>query len=201
MACALYASDKELSSTKVTCENAVVHCCSVRLHTLLGRHLASIKCRNKTQALSALAHTDDLSLLPMDKDENIVAFDIIRSYNGTMADRLRHKKYRALGVRLFDTSILQKTISYYQDMIVLGLTVVRTCRLWQRGSWKMWLGTLTLEVCAPNSRCKVSIRFSFFGFCMWHNTSGIDCVDFMRRGKWKFYHSSSKLTDFWELFA
>jgi len=26
--------------------------------------------------------------------------------------------------------------------------------------------------------------------------SSIDYVDFMRRGKWKFHHSSSKLTNF-----
>jgi hypothetical protein len=46
----------------------------------------------------------------MDEDENIVAFDIKRSYNEAMAARHRHKKYRALGVRSFDTSILQKNI-------------------------------------------------------------------------------------------
>ena len=114
MSFALYASDKELNSTRESCENAVVHSCSVRLQTLFGRHLASIKCGNKTQALSMLAHNDDLSLLPMDEDENIMSFDIIRSYNRAMTARLRHKKYRALGVRSFDTSILQESISYYE---------------------------------------------------------------------------------------
>lgn len=73
-----------------------------------------------------MAYTDDISLLPMNEDENIVAYDIIRSYNEAMAARLRHKKYRALGVRLFDTLILQKNISYYQGIIILGLMVVRT---------------------------------------------------------------------------
>lgn len=48
----------------------------------------------RTKSLSVLMHTDDLSLLPMDEDENIVAFDIIRSYNGATAARLRHKKYK-----------------------------------------------------------------------------------------------------------
>jgi hypothetical protein len=62
----------------------------------------------------------------MDEDENVVASDIIRSYNGAMAAGLRHKKYRALGVRLFDNSILQKNISYYQGIIIFGLKVVRT---------------------------------------------------------------------------
>jgi hypothetical protein len=62
----------------------------------------------------------------MDEEENIVAFDIIRSYNGAMAARHRHKKYRALGIRSFDTSILQNNISYYQGIIILGLKVVRT---------------------------------------------------------------------------
>jgi len=75
-----------------------------------------------------LAQTDDLSLLLMDEDENIVVFDIIRNYSyiGAMAARLRHKKYGALGVRSFDTSILQKNILYCQGIIILGLTVVRT---------------------------------------------------------------------------
>jgi len=114
-----------LNSTRASCENAVAHSCSVQLLTFLGRHLASIKCGNKTQALSVLAYTDDLSLLPMDEDENIVVFDIIRSYNEAMAARLRHKKCRALGVRSFDTLILQKNISYYRGIIILGLTVVR----------------------------------------------------------------------------
>jgi hypothetical protein len=89
MAVALYVSDKELNSTRMSCENFVAPSCSVRLHTLFGRHITDNKCENKTQASSVLAHTDDLSLLATDKDEIIVALDIIRSYNGAMSTRLR----------------------------------------------------------------------------------------------------------------
>jgi hypothetical protein len=65
----------------------------------------------------------------MDEDEIIVALDIIRSYNGAMATRLRLKKYRASGVRSCDTSLPEKNLSYYQGITILGLTVVRTSNI------------------------------------------------------------------------
>jgi hypothetical protein len=78
------------------------------------------------------------------------------------------KKYRALGVKSFDTSILQKNISYYEGIIILGLSVVRTLSTLARRKMKdRTRDSYSTDLC-PNSRCNVSVRFSFLGFCMWH---------------------------------
>jgi hypothetical protein len=98
----------------------------------------------------------------MDEDENIVVFDIIRSYNEAMAARLRQKKYRALGVRSFDTSKEPFILPGYNHTWFDGSQDIVDFD--KEDDERQDEGTHTVEICAPSSRSNVSIRFPFSDF-------------------------------------